>query len=321
MAVAIPGTFLASVQPMQAREETVKRYRLSSNHISDLRDVARGVEESNVGVACRYLVDHSIAGADHDIDEDGYINHLDAIERFCDQHSVWKHPAVVTWRSRIARCRHAFALMHGAGEHKAVSVLHIVYGYQDPLIRTFAKKVLDTLGELAPLARYTDIVEVRRQEMARIEAVRLDERANYEMTMQMLREEKYPEKFAPEAKSAVQEIVTASAKAEEQRATAIRHGLRANVGKHLMNVLRRREYHHWALASITSTDALRNHLQVPGEREWDETKEQFQERRDAAEAKRDLFIAQVKIEAEKMLSQASQKYYEAWLKAKYQGQR
>lgn len=314
MAVAIPGAFMSNVQPMLLREETVKRYRLSANHVADLRDVAQGVEESNVGVACRYLIDHTVAGGDSDIDEDGYIHHLDAVERFCDKYGVWNHPMIVTWRRRITRCRHALSLLHANGDHKAVSVLHIVYGHRDPFAKSLPQKVQDTLGDLAVLARYTDIVEVKRQEMARIEAVRLDERAQHNLKMELLREDLYPTK-----KSAIQSILDESAKREEQRATAIRHGLKANVGSQLRLVLRRREYYHWALGSITSAEALRHHLFVPTDREWNETKEQFVERRDTAEARRDAFVTQVKIEAEKMFSTASQKYYDAWLRAKYQG--
>jgi hypothetical protein len=298
MAVAIPGTFLKSVLPLRAREDAVVRpFRLSSNHLADLRDVARGVEESNVGIACKYLIDHTLVGGNADIDPDGYVNQLDAVERFCDQFGVWQHPTVATWRKRIARCRRALTKLHDMGEHKAVAVLHTVYGHPDPLVRTFAKRVQEVLGELAPLARYTDIVEVKRQEMARTEAVRLDERASQR------------KETGGKKKDETREI----AERQELRAIAIRHGYPANVGTHLRLELRRREYYQWALASISSVDALQAQLSVPTEREYGETKEQFQDRRDVAENRRDMFIVQVKLEAEKMLTSASAQYHGAWL--------
>lgn len=310
MAVAVPGAFLTNVQQMRAREDAeVKPFRLPTNHLTDLRDVARGIEETNVGIACKYLVDHTLVGGNADIDDDGYVNHLDAIEKFCDQYSVWKLATVDTWRRRIARCRRALALMHRAGDHKAVGVLHVVYGYPDPVIRTFAKKVQDTLGELAPLARYTDIVEVRRQEMARAEAVKMDERAAQATHAREVREALYP----PPKKGVIQEILDAAAARQEERAIAIRHGYPVTTASHLQLEFRRREYYQWALNAISSTDALRAQLFVPTEREDDETKEQFQERRDVAEARRDAFVSQVKIESERMLSTASKKYHASWL--------
>lgn len=52
------------------------------------------------------------------------------------------------------------------------AVLHIVYGRLDPFVHTLPAEIVAELGrEFAPLARYTDEVEVRRVAMARNEAL------------------------------------------------------------------------------------------------------------------------------------------------------
>jgi hypothetical protein len=145
-------------------------WRLPSNHVQDLRDVARGVEESNAGLACRYLVDQMASPSSTEVDDDGYVHHLEAAERFCDRFGVWKHPAVASWRMRVLRARRALDKLTAIGGAHAthVAVLHVAHGYPDPLIAQFPE--LSSLGELAGLVRYTDHVEAHREQLVKFEA-------------------------------------------------------------------------------------------------------------------------------------------------------
>lgn len=295
---------MANVHPIRPREDVEHRsWRLPPNHITDLRDVAKGVEETNAGVCCRYLVDQlDGSGVSADIDEDGYVNHLDAVERFCDQYGVWKHPTVITWRKRIDRCRRAIAMMHLTGDHKAVSVLHVVYGYPDPFVRSFPKKVLEAFGELASLAKYTDAVEVRRQEVARTEATEKATRFEAEVS----RYEIVPE-------SAIHAAELAWMKDEQLESNAVRHGFRPEYGADLATVIRHRDYYQYALRVISSSDALRSHINTEVEKDWDETPEHFQAQKEAADVRRDIIVSQIKVEADQMLVAASRRYHAAWL--------
>lgn len=352
MAVATPETFLSSVRRFRPKEEDYKTWRLPHDHIVDLRDVARGVEESNVGVCCSYLIDHLTNSGQNDIDsEDGYVNHLSAVERFCDQFEVW-NVAVDSWRKRIMRCRRAIQRMYQNGDHKHAGVLHVVYGHIDPLIKAFPKKFIDVLGELAPLARYTDAVEVKRQEMARLEAVEASARADRtraakpddayrracvrlqhleEMLKQLpegVRDRQLEKKIHcehkliawhrkvldnVEEKSWIQVALESSATADEIEANAVRHGFRPEYGANLVDLLAHRDYYERALRIYTSADALMSVLAPVADREYGESEENFRERRDAAETKRDILTSQIRIEADKLLTNASKVYHRAWL--------
>lgn len=311
MAVAMPGTFLSSVSLFRPREDVDhKTWRLPANHIADLRDVARGVEETNAGVCCRYLVDQ-LSGAGHsDIDRDGYVNHLDAVEKFCDQYGVWKHPTVVTWRRRIERSRRAIARMHMAHDHKHVGVLHVVYGYPDPLTRCFPKKVLDTLGEMASLAKYTDLVEVRRQEMARQEAMRV--------SAQVGKIKIAPTKDVPGHWKTTNDTINewddrAQSGTDEITRVAVRQNIPPEYGPMLVDLMKHRDLYEHALRIVSSSDALRLQLAPASDRYDDETDEHHKERRETAEARRDVFVSQVKIECDKLVVAASKRYHAAWL--------
>lgn len=304
MAAAISGTtggasYLSSVRPFRRDDgqEQHRVWRLPPNHIADLCDVARGVEETDAGVCCKYLVD-SMSGAGSDFDEVA----LEAAENFCEQNHIWKHGLIISWRDRILRCRRTVQRMRMEGQHKHVNVLFIVYGYPDPLTRDMSKKTLDSLGELASLARYTDAVEVKRQEMARLEAVRTSQRA-----------ESNPEE-GPEPESWLHKVMIENAFEDVQRGAAIRQGLRAEYGPGLVDLMRHRERYQHALKILSSSDALRSQLLIPSEREDQENGDHFQERKHNAEVKRDLFLVQVKIESSKMLEAASRAYHAAWLK-------
>lgn len=300
------GTFLTSVRPFRREvgQQEHSVWRLPQNHVADLRDVTRGVEETDAGVCCKYLID-STSGAGSDFDEVA----LEDAENFCEQNHIWDHALVGTWRERIKRCRRAFERMHHRGHHKHVSVLHVVYGYPDPMTRDFPKKMLDNLGDLASLARYTDVVEVRRQEMARLEATEV---ANRKVIIS-------PTKDLPSHwKSANDEIGEWDDRVQtgdEDSRVAIRQNLPVAGAPFLADVMRHREQYERALRIISSGDALRSMLAPAEEQGSYEPDDHFEQRKLNVESKRDLFLVQVKIEATKMLELASLFYHSAWLES------
>lgn len=300
------GTFLSSVHPFrrEAGQQEHSVWRLPLHHVADLRDVTRGVEETDAGVCCKYLID-SMSGAGSDYDEVV----LEAAENFCEQHHVWEHKVVASWRDRIKRCKRAIERMHHRGQHKHVSILHVVFGYPDPSTRDFPKKVFDNLGELASLARYTDVVEVRRQEMARLEATIV---SNRKIDIQ-------PTKDLPKHwKNANDEITEWDERVQtgdEDSRVAIRQNLPVVGASFLADVMRHREQYERALRIITSGDALRSMLAPAPEQERDESDEHYEQRLVNVELKRDLFLVQVKIESVKMLELASRIYHTAWIES------
>lgn len=162
-----PSVYLAWSREKLTEDVSTKR-RLSPSHVQTLRDVAQGVEESKVGLACRYLIDTIPSG--EGIDPDGYIHHLEELERFCDRENVWAHPTVITWRNGIRRCRRTLARLRDKGDHQTPNVLMVAYGYPDPN----AHELITFFGrELAPLVKYVDTVEVVRQKMIREEILTL----------------------------------------------------------------------------------------------------------------------------------------------------
>jgi hypothetical protein len=156
MAVALPPD-MQKVPP--AVIPVIAEWRLPSNHAQDLRDVARGLEESDVGIRTRYLVDRDAAeGEDRD---DDYV-HMYELEAFCNRFGIigpWSNAG----RSRIRRCRAALRRLSRAGDCAAVGVLHVFYGYPDPSVRQWPRQAADALGDLAPLLRYTDATETVRK--------------------------------------------------------------------------------------------------------------------------------------------------------------
>lgn len=172
MVQALPNVYLASVRERRERtnDDSAKLYKLPPNHVDDLRDVARGVEETNAGVCCRYLIDQLASPGSSDVDDDGYVHHLEAVERFCDRFGVFKHPTVKTWRNRVTRCRRALSRMRAEGHAEHAAVLHVAFGYPDPITTQLVE--LSALGDLASLARYTQPVEDKRMQLVRAEALR-----------------------------------------------------------------------------------------------------------------------------------------------------
>lgn len=265
-----------------------KAWKLRPDHIADLRDVTRGVEESDAGIACKYLIDQfSGQGADYDEIT------LNALERFCDQHDVWKHPTVASFRTRIIRCRRALNKMRYAGQHKHASVLYIVFGYPDPAIRELPKRALDSLGELASLAKYADIVEVYRQEIAREEASELSSRLDNSSRT-----------YDEQQTKALESV---------QRADAFRYGYRAQDAATMAPLIRNRERYEWAMRVTSSSDALRKMFRPTSDCSLNESREHFMKRKENDEIKRDVVLSQIKIDVTKMYEGACKAYHHAWL--------
>lgn len=297
MAVEVSPVYISNFRSKRPPRE---KWRLHRDHTTDLQDVARGVEEADVGICCRYLIDQLASTGSPDIDEDGYIHSLNSIENFCEKYDVWRENVVVDhWRKRIRRCRRALGRMQARKSHDEVAILFIVYGYPDPSVRDLPKKALDSFGELAALARYTDRVEEHRKELARLEAVRISALTHREPVSN-------PETW-------IETETREYAKEDEQRSRAIRQGYRAEYGPHLVDLMRHRDKYEWALKVVSSGDALRSLFAAIPNREPDETQEHFLVRKENAETKRDILISEIKVETTEMLRRASGLYREAWL--------
>lgn len=172
MALEVPPTFI-TLHTTRPAVDSSSLYRLPSDHQLDLQDVARGVEESDAGVCCSYLID-TMSGEGADFDECAPIGperYADMAVQFSAVDIAKSVPVVSRWRKKIIRCRRALTRLRETGDHQSASVLHIAYGYPDPIIRQIPELLTMTV-RLAVLVRYTDVVEERRQEMVRTAAAR-----------------------------------------------------------------------------------------------------------------------------------------------------
>lgn len=299
MAIQVSPVYIADYRRRKDGVGKEPKWRLPREKIACLQDVARGVEETNVGIACRYLIDHLSNIGSSDIDEDGYINHLSPLENFCDRYDIWGHNEIIeTWRRDIRRCRRAIERMRLAGQGKHASVLFIVYGYPDPSVRDLPKRVLDTLGELSALARYTERVEDHRKELARQEAVRLSQNIQ---PMEL-----------PPTSNWIENFMRKDASEAEQVSMAIRHGYRSEAGGVMLDLIRHRDRYEWALRVVSSGDALRSLFAPISNREEGESQDHFMIRKENAETKRDAVTTEIKLQAVEMLKEASLVYKEAW---------
>lgn len=147
----------------------LESWRLPAHHQQDLRDLARGVEETNAGMHTRCIGDEEeVHGAIPD--EHDPVAMYDA-EQFCHRFRVWLAGG---WRQRVQRARRAIHALERAGEHGVVGVLQVAYGYADPITRAWPRPVHDAIGDphLASLLRYTDATEERRAGLVRRELLR-----------------------------------------------------------------------------------------------------------------------------------------------------
>ena len=317
MALEVPETFLSESRRAKKGEEPLF-FRLAEGHRQDLRDVACGVEESDVGVGCTYLVD-SRSGEGADYDEHA----LDDVERYADQaievDRLTGEKSVRMWRRRIVRCRRALCRMRERGEQREASVLYVAYGYPDPLVEQLPD--LKSFGVLASLARYVDATEEKRQELVRKEAASSERRFDDGKRTRMGREWRGVDREADEIRRHGDE--RAQSGSEKARA-ALSLGLEATAGnKGVVSLAERRSRLATAERTITSADALRAALATfpdaqlsRGEGEpvlaFEARKQARKDREAAHRAKREAFLTQCRIECSRELSAAEAAYYARW---------
>lgn len=321
MALEVPRAFLSDDRPRPRPTEEERSYRLPPAHVQVLRDVARGVEESDVGVCCSYLVD-STSGEGADYDEHA----LNRLERFCEQSLTFDHlgalfgtAVVASWRSKVQRCRRTIIRLRERGDQHSANVLMVAHGYPDPIVAQLPD--LGTFGPLASLVRYTDEVERRRAELARAEAVTTTRR--WVPETRMGREWRGVDMSADEIKRDLGDARTQTG--SEKARAAMSLGLDARQGNAgVIDLVKHRQRLEWADRSTSSGDALRASLvtfheppavQRPLESHgaFESRKESRKAREQAHKDKRSAFLTQVRIEAMRMLSDAEQRYHGAWL--------
>lgn len=300
MALEVPETFLSVTPGKRAARPTeeARLFRLPPNHVLDLRDVARGVEESDVGVCCSYLVD-SLSGAGADFDETALYD----IERYVESALTADYLGelfglrIRNWRERLLRCRRALRRMHERGETESVAVLHVAHGYPDPFVRAFPE--LDKFGPIASLVRYTDAVEEKRQELVSFEA--------------RAKARNFGDRYRRSTEDG------------GLRELAENDGYDPDEFANLIDLIERRDKRAFADRAISSGDALRSALAPFGEppivrREneavlsFEARKASRKEREAAAREKKEAFLVRAKIEATRVLERAEKRYHEAWLR-------
>ena len=261
----------------------------------------------------------------------GGATHLLALERWCDrvrlscdadaapESPLASYPwSGSTARERARRGHRAMTELRGtaAGVTHA-AVLHIVYGFRDPFVDTLPPEVVVDLGpEFVRLARYTDAVEAKRQEMIRSSAARGAKK--YVPASERAHPQHFHEKHIIGLSAAIAHANEAS---EVFRLAAV-HGLRHNgsvpaaEGYQLFDLERARSLTQWFDRCLTSGDALRAAVATPRARHDDETKEQYREHvYTPARDLREAFLTAVKVDANRMLTDASLAFHAAWLRS------
>lgn len=307
MAIAIPPEFRVHVRTSTQDKSIEKMWRLPSRHEQDLRDVARGLEETNAGVCTKYLLDELTKNIPDESEEAGERVSLFAVEQFCDRYHSFADPYARTWRNRINRARRALARMSIAHAHTEVGTLHVVYGYPDPSTREWPKTTRSYFGELCSLVRYTDAVEAVRRKLIRAFALSPSGKTNgHAMAIRS---------FDYERECSRSEVLS---------------GLPKRFGTEAIDFSRVREREEYADRFISSGDALTHALLTP----FTEAKPvmgsceptnafyarlaTFEEKAAQHSETRAAFLVEAKADAERMLSRASRVYHEAWLASAYE---
>lgn len=239
----------------------------------------------------------------------GGATHMLALERWCDRVRLRCRPddAVPSWSASASRekQRRAHRTMTALRATPAgvthAAVLHIVYGWPDPFVRSLPPEIVVELGpEFARLARYTDAVEAHRIGMAHAVAARVHASA--------------PARPVPApGEGWLGEAVSADARLGEDIRMAVAGGYAAAERSNVLDLVRHRDRLRWADSVISSGDALRDAVASPRGRRDDESKEQYREHvyvpaRDA----RETFLTAVKLDANRMLTDASLAFRDAW---------
>jgi hypothetical protein len=286
--------------------------------------------------------------------------HVLALERWCDQVRLSYRTRVppAHWEGsslheRRGQGRRAMAALRTTREGIAhAAVLHIVYGHPEPLMLWTTRfiheqetapagspvtveagdrdafavgKVLLALGpEFGPLAKYTDAVEAKRQEMVRAAV------ASGSKQYVPAHERPHPQHGHENQIIGLSAAIAHANEASEVFRLAAVHGLKHNGsittvdGYQLFDLERARSLRHWHDRNLTSGDALRHALApftepmpVHGEGEnhaqWEARKEERRVRRLAHEARAEAFLTDVRRDANRMLTDASHAFQAAWL--------
>lgn len=218
-----------------------------------------------------------------------------ALERYCDLIGLkcdadnppqTSHGAFSWWakqqHQRRAHARAVFQALRSTSAGTAhAAVLHIVYGPTDPFFAALREDVQDALGrEYGPLARYTDAVEVKRQELVLAEAGRVSSayRSAAERT---------------DGDGIITQMLAHAAEREEMHRLAVNN--RTQPTAQVFDLERARSRREWADRMISSGDALRA-----------ATDERL------GKSVREAFISRVRVDANRMLSEASRAFDNVW---------
>lgn len=255
---------------------------------------------------------------------------------------------------RRRRANAAMALLQSMPEGRAhAAVLHIVYGHPDPMLLAAKKFIFDQetalagepppkldpadrdvfnlakllldMGELAPLARYTDAVEAKRLAMAKAEALAPSTRKYIAApTKDIGRAWRGVDTQADEirrdgtfnpATLRFDEDSRVQSGSEAARA-AIAMGLQAEQRcAGVVDLNRHRERQRWAESVLSSTDALRAAIARPAPKREDETRAEYDARFEAAKTERVVFLSLVRSDANRLLTDASHAFHAAWLRS------
>lgn len=233
----------------------------------------------------------------------------------------WRGSRLHEDRRRAAR---AFAdLQRAPNGATHTAVLHIVYGPHDPFVLTLGSEAVRMLGkDLAPIARYTEAVETHRQKLVKEEARR--------------RSDTSPPASARDRHGPgwLSGALAHMGETQEVSRLAVVHNVRREIeGERRDEVVarvydleRHRTAQAWANRVISSGDAIRAALQpftepLP-EQGPAESRVELERRREArSERKRlhnagiDAFLLAVKIDANRMLTEASRAFEASWERA------
>lgn len=240
----------------------------------------------------------------------GGATRLLAIERYCDRIRLscdrdtdrgsdlasypWRGSALYERRRQGHR---AMAALRRDAEGTAhAAVLYISYGWRDTFVDTLPADIRVALGrEFAPLARYTNAVEAKRLALAKAEATRGATRpGDRYRTDDGFRRMAERSGYVPEAFADLVNLAAYRERlAREERILSSGDAIR------------------YAVAAFP--EPMPVHVDGESPAHWEALKEARKVRRLEHEAKIDAFLTAVKIDANRMLTDASHAFHAAWL--------
>lgn len=224
-------------------------------------------------------------------------------ERWCDsklevEKADFEPPFPIVRKSsyrRRERARAALDVIRQLPDGAALlATLHVVYGWPEPFVGTLPMDVVrrwndDAVHPLAALARYTDATEAIRQEL--IDASADDAMKDWA--------------WAPTPEDGHLFYVSTKNGRRRARFTAVE-------AEDVFRENRALSARHWADRNLTSTDAIRWALRPHETRDEDVDDSEHQARVARHRARRERFITDVKLDAGRMLKDASEALRDAW---------